>query len=162
MYTQKLYEEYIYGSAEVIGLMCLRIFVHGDTKKYETLKAGASALGAAYQKVNFLRDIASDYTDRGRVYFPGVTFESFNNADKQAIIADIEHDFLTAEKALSQLPNGAKRAVHLSYLYYRELLKTLRLTPAATLKSQRVRVSDSKKASLALRRSFGFMKGPRA
>lgn len=158
VYTQSLYKEYIYGSAEVIGLMCLRVFVHGDAQQYLQLMPGASALGAAYQKVNFLRDIASDYNDRGREYFPGVSFESFNDNDKNAIIEDIEADFKAAARAIEKLPNGSKKAVQLSYLYYLELLKKLKTTPAMILKNRRVRVSNSRKASLALKHSIGISK----
>lgn len=149
-YTQKLYETYIYGSAEVIGLMCVKVFVNGDTAQYNSLKPGARALGAAYQKVNFLRDIASDFHDRQRVYFPGITFDSFGDTDKEMIIKDIEKDFRNAKSAIDQLPASAKKAVKVSYLYYNELLKKLSSTPAANLKTTRIRVSNSKKVSLLI------------
>jgi phytoene synthase len=147
-YTQKLYETYIYGSAEVIGLMCLKVFLKGDTARYAALTSGARALGSAYQKVNFLRDIASDYADRQRVYFPGVSYETFNDADKNTILADIRGDFSAAQATFGDLPTSVKKAVTLSYNYYNELLKRLENTPAETLKKQRVRVSTMKKLYL--------------
>lgn len=147
-FSKKAYKTYIYGSAEVIGLMCLKVFCEQDDNLYASLEKGASALGAAYQKVNFLRDIASDHQERGRVYFPGVTFESFSEEDKLAIIEDIEADFTAAAPALEKLPANAKSAVSLSAAYYTELLNALRLTPAALIKVKRVRVSDSKKFKL--------------
>lgn len=147
-YSQKLYEKYIYGSAEVIGLMCLKIFVEGDTAQYKRLTNGARSLGSAYQKVNFLRDIASDYNERQRIYFPGVSFESFNESDKQVILTDIKKDFHDAHASLNQLPKAAQKAVKLSYNYYLELLKRLEKTPAETLRHTRIRVPTAKKVYL--------------
>jgi len=148
-YTKKLYEQYIFGSAEVIGLMCLKVFTAGKPERYEELEAGAKALGAAYQKVNFLRDVAGDYREQGRFYFPGVTFASLKEADKKAIVQDIREDFEKALPYLRQLPPQAKKAVHLSYLYYSRLLTELERTPIASLKKKRVRLSGSKKALIA-------------
>lgn len=159
LYTRKLYNTYIYGSAEVIGLMCLKVFVEGDKARYKALKPGASALGAAYQKVNFLRDIASDFADRGRVYFPDVQFETFDEKDKNAIIADIEKDFSAANEAVSQLPASARKAVTMSVLYYKELLKKLKSTPARVLVTKRVRVSNAKKVALLAFRPLLTQKG---
>lgn len=147
-YTEKTYKKYIYGSAEVIGLMCLRVFTDGNDKEYDLLAQGAMALGAAYQKVNFLRDIASDFNDRQRVYFPGVSFDSFTDQVKNTIIIDIERDFEKGYASIVNLPPTASRAVELSYNYYYELLKKLKVTPAATLKQQRVRVSNFRKLVL--------------
>ncbi|MFZ1250663.1 MAG: squalene/phytoene synthase family protein [Candidatus Microsaccharimonas sp.] len=147
-YTPKLYEIYIYGSAEVIGLMCLKVFVQGNDRDYKKLEAGAKALGSAYQKVNFLRDFASDYNERGRVYFPGVAFENFNTRDKNRIIKDIQKDFTVAKKAVNALPIHARKAVKLSYVYYYELLKKLEITPAEIIKVRRIRVSNIKKLAL--------------
>jgi len=149
-YTPALYQKYIYGSAEVIGLMCLRVFVEGDAALYKKLEPGARALGSAYQKVNFLRDIASDYQERGRVYFPNTTFETFDDTAKDEIIENIEAEFHTARLAVSQLPKNSQRAVDLSFRYYRELLKKLKKTPAATIKNTRVRLPNSKKAALLI------------
>lgn len=147
-YTQELYETYIYGSAEVIGLMCLKVFVASDAAQYKRLSTESKALGSAYQKVNFLRDIASDFKDRGRVYFPGVTFGSFDENAKANIIKDIKKDFKKAAPALRKLPKVAQKAVSLSYDYYLELLKKLEETPAETIRSSRVRVSDLAKAKI--------------
>lgn len=147
-YTQKQYTTYIYGSAEVIGLMCLKIFVNGDTKQYVALKKGAQSLGSAYQKVNFIRDIAADATELGRVYFPGVTFATFTDETRDAIIHDIAREFDDAADALRCLPGTSRRAVWLSVLYYRALLKRIARTPADALKQRRVRVNNVHKAVL--------------
>lgn len=147
-YTKKLYEKYIYGSAEVIGLMCLKVFVEGDREEYSALEAGARALGSAYQKVNFLRDIASDYQERQRVYFPGVSYDSFDETSKQQILEDIKKDFLAARQSVDDLPKTARKAVKLSYSYYFELVKKLEATSAKTIKERRVRVPTMKKLYL--------------
>lgn len=157
-YTTDLYAAYIYGSAEVIGLMCLRVFTDGNAAQYKQLAPGAKALGAAYQKVNFLRDIASDHHERGRMYFPDMTFETFDEAAKAGIIADIESDFSAALPAVHALPANAQKAVELSYRYYMELLKKLKVTPASTIKTRRIRVSNGKKISLMLTPSFAHRK----
>lgn len=155
-YTQHLYEQYIYGSAEVIGLMCLKVFCLDD--EYKKLESGAKSLGAAYQKVNFLRDIASDYHDRGRVYFPGVRFESFTDRQKQRIEKDIERDLAHAKQALAQLPKSARSAVAVSYAYYTELLNRIKKRDAAYITSHRVRVPDHKKAQLFAKVRLGWGK----
>lgn len=154
-YTSAEYTQYIYGSAEVIGLMCLRLFVEGDDATYDRLAPGAKALGSAYQKVNFLRDMASDFTERGRVYFPGVDYERFSEDDKQVIIIDIERDFATALPYLHQLPRDSQKAVLLSYRYYHDLLKKIKHTPAATLRHTRIRLPQPRKISLLLRTALG-------
>lgn len=155
-YTQHLYEEYIYGSAEVVGLMCLKVFCGSDTALYTALTPGAKALGAAYQKVNFLRDIASDYTERGRVYFPNTTYASFSENDKARIIADIRKDFIAAKPAVDQLPTTVRSAVALSYHYYETLLRRLEATPAADIKTTRIRVPTSKKITLLAKVRVGL------
>lgn len=147
-YTQELYEAYIYGSAEVVGLMCLKVFCQGDEQTYESLVPGARALGSAYQKVNFLRDIAADHEELGRLYFPGLSFDAFNEAQKNAIIDDIERDFLRAKTYVHALPKSSRHAVALSYLYYKELLEKIRHTPANKLKTTRIRVSNARKLAL--------------
>lgn len=141
-YTDQLYKDYIYGSAEVIGLMCLRVFCQGDIVLYGKLEKGASALGAAYQKVNFLRDMAGDYRELGRLYFPGVKFETFNESDKQKIVADIEKDFALAKKSIHNLPNGSRRAVQMSVVYYEALLTKLKNTSPVVIKQKRIRIND--------------------
>ena len=148
-YTPELYQRYIHGSSEVIGLMCLSVFCGGTTAQYEALKPGAMALGSAYQKVNFLRDIGNDFSERGRIYFPGYSYESFDDDAKQAIIADIERDFAAARPALNNLPANSRRAVTISYVLYDRLLDKLKQTSIATIKQQRVRISTPEKLWLA-------------
>jgi len=149
-YTPKLYADYIYGSAEVIGLMCLKVFCDNETQ-YQKLEAGAKALGSAYQKVNFLRDIKADFDERGRVYFPGITYDTFDDNQKDGIVKDIKKDFKTAQTAIPKLPTNARKAVALSFAYYLELLKKLDHTSAETIKAGRIRVSNAKKLQLFLK-----------
>lgn len=153
-YTQKLYETYIYGSAEVIGLMCLRVFCKGDDVAYKKLESGAKALGAAYQKVNFLRDVQSDAETLNRMYFPAVTFETFTNKQKKRIEADIEADFAKARPALAALPAGARTALMMSYDYYYALFQKLKDTDVADLKRTRVRLNNGLKVALLAKRSL--------
>lgn len=148
-FDEELFQRYIYGSAAVVGLMCLRVFTGGDEKQYEELAPGAERLGNAYQKVNFLRDIAADEHDLKRQYFPGVT--ELTEREKQRIIADIQADFDAAEPYIKNLPLSARRAVTLSYRYYQELLLKLKETPAEVLKTTRVRVPNSRKLALYAR-----------
>jgi phytoene/squalene synthetase len=149
-YRQELYEKYIYGSAEVVGLMCLRVFCHREPARFEQLREPARRLGAAFQKVNFLRDIRSDYEDRGRVYFPGLRYEQFDNEAKQAIEADIRADFEAAYVGIQQLPRSARLGVHLAYVYYLKLFYKLRQAPAAQVLAERVRLPDNTKLLLLL------------
>ena len=145
-YKSSDYEKYIYGSAEVVGLMCLAVFCQGDAALYEHLRPGARALGAAFQKVNFLRDMAADYKELGRYYFPIGSYDNFDEATKKTIIKDISADFITARTAIEQLPASARPAVLAAYRYYLELLNKLTITPATEIKSSRVRVSNGRKA----------------
>lgn len=153
-FDQKLYETYIYGSAEVVGLMCLKAFTN-DAALYKKLEPGAKRLGAAYQKVNFLRDIAADADGLGRWYFPTGSFATFDEKAKLVILNDIEKDFAAAAKAISQLPLSSRKAVTLSYQYYNKLLKQLKQTPASELKQKRVRVNDLEKTALFIRTTLG-------
>ncbi len=148
--TKRNYTTYIYGSAEVIGLMCLKVFCNNPIE-YKRLEKRARALGSAYQKVNFLRDIHSDYSERGRMYFPGVSYEDFSEAQKKAIIADIKKDFKKAEPAIAQLPGTSRSAVALSYSYYLELLNKLDRSSVEAIKTQRIRVSTPKKMQLLVK-----------
>lgn len=150
-YDSKDYGRYIHGSAQVIGLMCLRVFVDNDDERYDRLKEGASALGSAYQKINFLRDMAADYKELGRLYFPDTTFESFDDEAKRKIVADIRHDLGIALPALRELPPSSRKASMLSYAYYGELLKRLEAAPAATIKRSRIRVPSPRKFTLMVR-----------
>jgi phytoene synthase len=149
-FDQKLYDTYIYGSAEVVGLMCLKVFTSDDTR-YSTLEPGAKRLGAAYQKVNFLRDIAADAEGLGRWYFPTGSFAAFDAKAKDAIVKDIEKDFAAAAKAIVKLPDSCRKAVTLSHQYYSELLKRIKLTSADDLKRTRIRVNNTQKAVLFIR-----------
>lgn len=144
-YDSTMYSVYIHGSAEVIGLMCLRVFCLNNTSLYKKLAPGAAKLGAAYQKVNFLRDMAADYKDLGRIYFPGVTYEKFNDTDKDKIVCDIQSDFDDARASLMQLPSNSRAAVMTSVVYYQALLDKLSKASVATLKTKRVRLSTFRK-----------------
>ena len=149
-YTQKEYETYIHGSAEAVGLMCLCVFVNGDVEAYVEASPGAIKLGAAYQKVNFLRDFAEDHKSLGRIYFPGVTYESFDENTKIKIIKDIRADFASAALSFKLLPKNSKRAVMASYRYYSALLDKLDKTPATTIKHERIRISNARKLRLLI------------
>jgi len=155
-YNQSLYEEYIYGSAEVVGLMCLRIFCEGDDAMFERLREPARRLGSAFQKVNFLRDIRSDYEERGRVYFPGVVYEQFDDATKRSIEADIRADFDAAYAGIVQLPRAARLGVYLAYVYYLKLFHKIRQLPAARILGERVRVPDNTKILLLMGSYFRY------
>lgn len=145
VYDSSGYAEYIYGSAEVVGLMCLKVFCEGDINNYEKLKPYAKHLGAAFQKVNFLRDIKADAEDLGRMYFPGCDFNKFGYNDKQAIEADIQNDFDYAFKGVIQLPMKARLGVYVAYKYYVALFRKIkRLQPKAILET-RVRIADHNK-----------------
>jgi phytoene/squalene synthetase len=150
IFDQKLYETYIYGSAEVVGLMCLKVFLD-DEAKYYTLTQSAGKLGAAYQKVNFLRDIAADSKGLGRWYFPIGSATTFDETTKQAIIDDIQADFTAARLGIEQLPEGSRHAVSLSYSYYSQLLEKIQQTPAQELIQTRIRINNLSKSGLFLR-----------
>ena len=145
------YKAYIYGSADVVGLMCLKVFVKGDVVKYESLKDSAMSLGSAFQKVNFLRDLKADYEDLSRTYFPNTDLSKLDEASKQEIIADIESDFSKGLQGIKQLPLEAKFGVFMAYRYYNQLLKKLKKTPALEIKSTRIRVPNYKKIELLTR-----------
>lgn len=147
-YNQQGYDEYIYGSAEVVGLMCLKVFAGSDKQLYESLKAPAKALGAAFQKVNFLRDMKSDYQERGRVYFPGADFGHFKEETKQKIEAEIAEDFKAAYKGIMQLPMGARGGVLLAYKYYMGLFGRIKKVPVSSIINTRIRVPDFHKVYL--------------
>jgi 15-cis-phytoene synthase len=147
-YNTGNYQEYIYGSAEVVGLMCLRVFCAGDCDEYDRLREPARKLGSAFQKVNFLRDIKSDYQERGRTYFPGVDFNDFDRDAKQLIEADIQRDFDEAYIGIMNLPRGARMGVHLAYTYYLKLFAKIKRLPASRIQNERVRVPDGQKFAL--------------
>jgi len=147
-YKPSQYQQYIYGSAEVVGLMCLSVFVDGQAERFDKLKPGACALGAAFQKVNFLRDMAADFAQLGRYYFPTGSFDKFDELCKAQIVDDIRQDFAVAKPAIMALPKTARPAVSLAFRYYLELLKKLHATPAEVIKQQRVRVGNINKLRL--------------
>ncbi len=136
------YDEYIYGSAEVVGLMCLKVFTNGDEEMYQKLEPSARALGAAFQKVNFLRDMKSDFDERGRVYFPGIDFANFREETKKQIEEEVANDFRIAYEGIIQLPASARAGVMLAYAYYIRLFQKIRKVPVHRIKEARIRVSD--------------------
>jgi phytoene/squalene synthetase len=152
-HSQAEYEEYIYGSADVVGLMCLKVFVSGNDLQYDSLKAEAMRLGSAFQKVNFLRDLKDDNLLLNRNYFPGVDLKSFDENAKRAIIEEIEEDFRIAYQGIVKLPMEAKFGVYTAYIYYKKLLTKLKNTPYHEIGNSRIRVSNYTKASL-LAQSF--------
>lgn len=155
-FTAAQYKTYIHGSAEVIGLMCLKVFVDGDQAQYTSLKNGAAALGSAFQKVNFLRDLADDHVTRGRYYFPIGSFETFDDKTKTKIINDIRADFKRAEPAVAKLPSEARPATRLAYTYYSRLLHKLEQAPASTITQKRVRLNRATKVWLVTRVKLGL------
>jgi len=149
--TNQEYEEYIYGSADVVGLMCLKVFVNGDSKKYEELKSFAMSLGSAFQKVNFLRDLKDDFEILNRTYFPETDLNELNEESKIKIINEIEADFKEGLNGIKKLPIEAKFGVFMAYRYYSQLLKKLKKTPALEIKNTRIRVPNYKKFELLTR-----------
>ena len=149
-YTDEKYQQYILGSAEVVGLMCLHIFTEGDKKQFEELKPYAMKLGAAFQKVNFLRDLKDDYHILGRTYFPGVDISNFSPSAKKQIEKDIEEDFKIALKGIKMLPASSKGGVYLAYVYYQSLFKKIKKLPAQKILSGRVRINNGRKFGLMI------------
>lgn len=147
-YDPVCYETYIYGSAETVGLMCLRVFTGNNEAQYQSLLSQARSLGAAFQKVNFLRDIQADYQERGRTYFPGIDFDNFTEQDKRRIEADIKNDFDQAFEGIKQLPAGTRLGVYIAYTYYLKLFKKISYTPANVILQKRIRISDTRKMGL--------------
>ena len=152
-YDRQGYDEYIYGSAEVVGLMCLYVFCEGDKNLYAKLKAAAQALGAAFQKVNFLRDIKADFNDLSRVYFPGCDFHNFSERDKLQIEADIDEDFRKAYLGILKLPIKARFGVYVAYKYYYSLFKKIRSTKPHHILQRRIRIPNYHKAYIVFRAS---------
>ena len=147
-YDQDNFEQYILGSAEVVGLMCLRVFAEGNNEIYEKLKPAAMKLGAAFQKVNFLRDVKQDYEELGRTYFPGINLQSLSAKEKQIIEEEIESDFKIALDGIRQLPEGSRRGVYLAYYYYRNLLKKIKKVPPKKIMNMRGGIHNSSKLVL--------------
>lgn len=155
-YGQSEYEQYILGSAEVVGCMCLSVFVKGDINQYETLKPFAMKLGSAFQKINFLRDLQEDYKTLGRTYFPGVDFEAFNSETLSNLIADIEKDFKLGLDGIIKLPNSSKLGVYLAYIYYTKLLHKIKCTSHREIMKRRIRISNKRKAWLLFQTYFKY------
>ena len=154
--TNKEYKAYIYGSADVVGLMCLKVFVNGNQKKYDELQETAMSLGSAFQKVNFLRDLKADFEGLNRTYFPNTDLTNLDELSKQHIINDIESDFGKGLEGIRKLPMEAKFGVFMAYRYYSQLLKKLKRTPALEIKSARIRVPNYKKIELLTRSYVKF------
>src|SRR5690606_26777892 len=144
-YTSSTYEKYIYGSAEAVGLMCLKVFCNGNQDQYEDLKYNAMKLGAAFQKINFLRDIKADFQGLGRMYFPETDFNAFCNNKKNDIETDIEADFAEGMKGIKKLPKDARFGVFLAYIYFKGLLKKIKATPAERIMETRIRIATPQK-----------------
>jgi len=150
-YSQAGYEEYILGSAEVVGLMCLKVFVEGNEKHYEELRPYAMKLGSAFQKINFLRDLQADYQQLGRAYFPGINMDHFDEQVKLEIEADIEKDFRKGFEGILKLPKSSSFGVYVAYVYYFALLKKIQNTSSSSIMHQRIRIRNEKKLALLLR-----------
>ncbi len=161
VYTTKDYNEYIFGSAEVVGLMCLYVFCEGDEAGYNKLKPFAQSLGAAFQKVNFLRDVKADYLLLSRTYFPGVDFTNFTPGEKEKIEKDIAEDFINAYKGIVQLPIKARFGVYVAYKYYLSLFKKIKKTPPVSILEQRIRIPNYGKvyivAKAGIRAQFNIL-----
>ena len=154
--TKEEYNEYIFGSADVVGLMCLKVFVKGNDKQYEELKSSAMRLGSAFQKVNFLRDLKADFEDLSRTYFPDTDLSQLDEASKLKIIEEIESDFLAGYQGIVNLPIDAKFGVYTAYVYYKKLLSKLKKTPSAEIKNARIRVPDYQKYGLFAKCYFTY------
>jgi 15-cis-phytoene synthase len=150
-YTQEGYEEYIYGSAEVVGLMCLYVFCEGNKDLYAKLKDSAKSLGSAFQKVNFLRDVKADFAGLSRVYFPGCDFNNFTEQQKTEIEEDIQKDFLDAYRGILELPVKSRFGVYVAYKYYLSLFKRIKKMKPASVLEARVRIPNYSKVMIVLR-----------
>jgi len=153
-YNKENYNDYIHGSAEVVGLMCLKVFVNGDEQLYNKLKPTAMSLGSAFQKINFLRDANIDYSLLGRSYFPGVQLDNFSQSDKIKIEKDIEKDFKVALVGIKMLPSSSRGGVYLSYLYYYHLFKKIKNLSPSRILEDRIRIPNLLKLALMFKASF--------
>lgn len=154
-YDQEGYKEYILGSAEVVGLMCLKVFCNGDAILYEQLKPFAMSLGSAFQKINFLRDLNADYAGLGRTYFPGLEINRFDEINKQKIEASIADDFAEGFKGIKQLPRSSRLGVYVAYVYYLALFKKIQNTPSEMILKSRISIRNRHKATLL---AYSFLK----
>ena len=153
-FSESSYKQYILGSAEVVGLMCLRVFTNGDEIAYHHLKPAAMKLGAAFQKVNFLRDLKEDYQYLGRVYFPNLNLDSLSEADKQSIEQEIEQDFTDALTGIRRLPSSSRFGVYVAYVYYKSLFNKIKSMPSSQIMRERIRIPNYQKLSLLARSYF--------
>ncbi|MFZ8835699.1 MAG: phytoene/squalene synthase family protein [Flavobacteriales bacterium] len=149
-YDRGSFEEYIVGSAEVVGLMCLKVFVNGNQEEFDRLKPHAESLGAAFQKINFLRDMKADYQEMGRTYFPNLDMTTFNEQTKRRIEEEIQADFEDAYKGILQLPKSSRLGVYVAYIYYQRLFQKIRSIPSERIMEERIRIPNARKATLAL------------
>lgn len=160
-HSNSSYHQYILGSAESVGLMCLKVFTEGNIAKYEALKKAAMSLGAAFQKVNFLRDMQADYEILGRIYFPTIDLNNFSEKDKKQIEEEIEKDFREAFKGIRQLPTSSRFGVYIAYKYYKHLFNKIKTISSARIMTERIRISNSKKINLLftsyIRHSFNML-----
>ncbi|UZO80533.1 phytoene/squalene synthase family protein [Aquimarina sp. ERC-38] len=154
--TDVEYKEYIYGSADVVGLMCLKVFVKGDQQRYDDLKESAMHLGSAFQKVNFLRDLKADFEDLSRTYFPETDLTRLDESSKIKIIEEIENDFNIGFEGITRLPAEAKFGVYTAYIYYKKLLTKLKNTPSVEIKNTRIRVPNYQKFGLLAKSYFDY------
>jgi phytoene/squalene synthetase len=148
IYDKATYEKYILGSAEVVGLMCLKVFVNGNEAEYEKLKPSAMKLGSAFQKINFLRDLKADYQELGRTYFPGIDMQEFNATVKKEIEADIEKDFRAGYEGILQLPKEARFGVYMAYKYYFKLFKKIKTKSVHSILTERIRIPNYRKVRI--------------
>ncbi len=154
-YDQRGFEEYVLGSAEVVGLMCLHVFTHGNKEEYARLKPYAMKLGSAFQKINFLRDLNADYVGMGRTYFPELNLERFDEESKRKIEASIKEDFDIAYEGIQQLPRSSKLGVYVAYVYYLSLFKKIKNTPSSYVLKERIRIRNRQKLSILC---FSYLK----
>tara|TARA_B110000285_G_scaffold220896_1_gene273179 strand:- start:1559 stop:2401 length:843 start_codon:yes stop_codon:yes gene_type:complete len=147
-YDRKGFEDYVVGSAEVVGLMCLRVFVEGNDDRYNALLPSARRLGAAFQKINFLRDLNDDFKEKGRTYFPGLDMSQFDEATKKTIEAEIQDDFKAAHAGIIQLPRSSRLGVHVAYIYYLRLFQKIRSLPSDRIMEERIRIPNYRKLTL--------------
>lgn len=150
IYSHEKYEQYILGSAEVVGLMCLYVFVSGDKEQYEHLKPSAMKLGSTFQKVNFLRDVKADFQQLNRNYFPNVSLDKFSDQQKMIIEQEIEEEFKAALVGIKQLPLSSRQGVYLAYIYYKKLFEKIKNVKAEQIMNQRIRISNGRKIGLML------------
>lgn len=155
-YDREDFDRYVLGSAEVVGLMCLHVFVNGDEEKYKMLKPMGMRLGAAYQKINFLRDLAADFDNMGRSYFPEVDLSNFTEKDKAVIEKEIDEDFMEGLKGIKLLPSGSRLGVYLSFVYYYRLFQKIRGLPAVEVRKKRIRISNLRKYFILLNTYLRF------